>query len=557
LKTVTIVDLATGETATATVSIGAQEQAVLDFKPEDQSGEFQAGVRVPNNDPYVEPQVPMDPYVAGSTKADPYIAHEANTPKTDPYVAPTPKQDPYVAPAQTTDPYVAPASKVDPYVAQAPKVDPYVPQTDPYVAQGPKVDPWTPIIAMATGFNPDPYAAMTPTNPQQQTVQHSDVLTPNHDPYSAQPTRVDPYSTSIHENATHDPYAPKDPYAHDPYAPQPKDPYVAQPKDQYVASTQPNYGGATQSGVDSSGIMEDLIDRMAPPPPPTEKLDPMEERIEVSYISSNTANPYDTELEHDWRTEVAEKQDEARREEEANRLKREEEKEKEEQEQKELEERAKRFADAMLLQMATRKAKADADIRAAKDQQNAMLLNQQRQKYVVLKGDTLESIALKKLRDRRLAALLYEINKSLIPFKLEKGKKLLQLRPRTVIFLPTPLEIKRYQSRLFGRPNVKFDYDENVGANMPEEVTRANNPGLIRGETTSLLQGAKGAASASSPVDAETMQLDPSIAVSAQKRRANVESLLGNLSSQVQKDGRIRYVCRLGDSLRSVAKSII
>jgi hypothetical protein len=43
--------------------------------------------------------------------------------------------------------------------------------------------------------------------------------------------------------------------------------------------------------------------------------------------------------------------------------------------------------------------------------------------------------------------------------------------------------------------------------------------------------------------------MDPS----SSQRRANIESLLGSLTGAAPSDGRIRYVCRLGDTLRSVA----
>lgn len=211
------------------------------------------------------------------------------------------------------------------------------------------------------------------------------------------------------------------------------------------------------------------------------------------------------------------------------------------------EEEAKRYAAAMLAALKARQYQEEADrIRAQKD-----LLNlETRQKYVVLPGDTLESIAQKKLMNRRLSALLYEINRSRIPIVTRDGKKLLQLKPRIVLFLPTQMEVKRFNTRLFGRTNEKFEYDTECS----DKSTPRSNPGLI-------MSGSRLSNKATAPADtaesgSENNQNDDTknnvVPLNA-KRKANIEALLGKMSEAAPDDGRIRYVCRLGDTLRSIA----
>jgi hypothetical protein len=47
--------------------------------------------------------------------------------------------------------------------------------------------------------------------------------------------------------------------------------------------------------------------------------------------------------------------------------------------------------------------------------QDQLLQKELRKKYIILPGDTLESIAQKMFYNKGLASLIYEINRSLIP----------------------------------------------------------------------------------------------------------------------------------------------
>ncbi|MBX9688160.1 MAG: hypothetical protein K2X27_15740, partial [Candidatus Obscuribacterales bacterium] len=209
------------------------------------------------------------------------------------------------------------------------------------------------------------------------------------------------------------------------------------------------------------------------------------------------------------------------------------EKERRENEDKLREEESKKYAAAMLAALKARQAQEEANrVKAQKD-----LLNlEARQKYIVMKGDTLESIAQKRLFNRRLAPLLYEINKARIPVRLHENRELLQLKARLIIFLPSQMEIRRYQTSSLSGNREKFEYDiEQESVAKPADNSIASR----------LLQAFE---TGSSETKARPANPD---------RRANVESLLGKIieaaDSSQQDDGRIKYSCRLGDSLRSVA----
>jgi hypothetical protein len=70
---------------------------------------------------------------------------------------------------------------------------------------------------------------------------------------------------------------------------------------------------------------------------------------------------------------------------------------------------------------------------------------ERRKRYLVKEKDTLESIAVKQLRDVRLATLIFDINKHLIPVKVVRGKPTRELKPRMIIFLPTNAEIDKFR----------------------------------------------------------------------------------------------------------------
>lgn len=86
---------------------------------------------------------------------------------------------------------------------------------------------------------------------------------------------------------------------------------------------------------------------------------------------------------------------------------------------------------------------------------------ERRQSYLIMSGDTLESIAAKRLLDRKLAPLVYEINSGRIRTVVKDKKRLLQLVPNMVILLPTKKEIQSFRSRPFAR-FAKFNYDQSV-----------------------------------------------------------------------------------------------
>ncbi len=257
----------------------------------------------------------------------------------------------------------------------------------------------------------------------------------------------------------------------------------------------------------------------------------MEDRAEVGRLMGTS---YDWKVEEINKYDEIEKERRERYELELAENRRRDQELREDREQRELEERAKRFSDAMLAAMATKKTRNPVE------GLEENFVPEVRQKYVVLQGDTLESIAIKKLRDKRLAPLLYEINKHLIPSRMQGDIRYLQLSPRSVIQLPTQAEIRRFHARLFGRQSIKFQYEEASEGTC--NSSRATNPGLIR---LGLLPAA---AAAGQPKSEAEVEKDAT-------RRANVESLLGAVAKTQAPpaDGRIRYICRLGDTLRSVA----
>ncbi|MFA7341451.1 MAG: hypothetical protein WC028_32005 [Candidatus Obscuribacterales bacterium] len=163
-----------------------------------------------------------------------------------------------------------------------------------------------------------------------------------------------------------------------------------------------------------------------------------------------------------------------------------------------------------------------------------------RRRYVVKEKETLESIAKKQLRDVRLAALIYEINKHMLPIRMEKGKQVVDPRPGTAIWLPTEAEIKEFRSRLYAASN------SDAGAGAPGAKFGSAEDELAA-KFGSGWDGAKAGASA---VDG----MMGSAVAKSQTRRENIEKILGPMSDKPSDNARIRYIVRLTDSIESVAQ---
>jgi len=78
--------------------------------------------------------------------------------------------------------------------------------------------------------------------------------------------------------------------------------------------------------------------------------------------------------------------------------------------------------------------------------------------HVVKPGDTLESIADRRYCDSILALLLLEKNKGRIETIVVHGERVLDLRPGTVLYLPTNIEIREFRNRLASGLTSIFKY---------------------------------------------------------------------------------------------------
>lgn len=225
------------------------------------------------------------------------------------------------------------------------------------------------------------------------------------------------------------------------------------------------------------------------------------------------------------------------------------------------EEEAKRLSDAALAALAIKKAQEDKE-RAEKEQlaeKEQKKDPERRQKYVVKEKDTLESIAQKMLRDAKLAALILEINRSVIPVKKVDGKQVIDLRPKTVIWLPTTLDIKEFRGRLFAGPATKYEYADQPSARAgggmtPEDELAAKFGGTADDYRVDSTQKEGAAEEADLKETVETVEdLTEKAIAGAKTRRANVENMLGSLTGRKEEGGRIKYTVRLGDTLKSIA----
>ncbi len=101
----------------------------------------------------------------------------------------------------------------------------------------------------------------------------------------------------------------------------------------------------------------------------------------------------------------------------------------------------------------------------------------QRRQYLLKQGDTLESIATKELGDRRLAALVYQINKSTIPAKKQHGQTVIYLQPNAAIWLPAANDIDGFRASSLVDTPLMFEYVSLY--NSPEEELAATFGGGV------------------------------------------------------------------------------
>lgn len=282
----------------------------------------------------------------------------------------------------------------------------------------------------------------------------------------------------------------------------------------------------------------------------------VQQRLPEQVVVAGAKGP-DVPIDKADNTTQVKRQDELLEEKEK-KLKDDREKEKEREKDKEEARQEKMRLDALMLAaLADKKRKQveqeqkDKEKAEEKDKQRD---REQRRKYIVREKDTLQSIATAQLRDVRMAPLIYEINKEVIQIRYEEGKPIPDLKPKMVIWLPSTTEIDAFRkSGVSGiRPGIsaqggdkKMSAEDELAARFGTSWAggKPPGPGAVTGNPVPP----------SVPSAQVTAALAASAMESAQKRRANIENLLGPIGRQQPADGRIKYIARLGDSLKSVS----
>jgi hypothetical protein len=245
-------------------------------------------------------------------------------------------------------------------------------------------------------------------------------------------------------------------------------------------------------------------------------------------------------------------------------------KEDEEKERREKEEQLKKEDKArldalMLAALAEKKRKQleqEQKEKEKSDEKDKQRDREKRRRYIVREKDTLQSIASQQLRDVKLAPLIYEINKEVILLRVENGKQVPDLKPKMIIWLPSTTEVEEFRkgglagAKAASQPDKKMTADEELIARFGTGWSGAKGGGPATvGTAAGSTSGTPTVIPGSQPATSSevTAALAASAMEAAQKKRANIESLLGPIGRQKPADGRIKYISRLGDSLKSIA----
>lgn len=247
--------------------------------------------------------------------------------------------------------------------------------------------------------------------------------------------------------------------------------------------------------------------------------------------------------------------------------KEEEEKEKREKEEQHKREEKARLDALMLAALAEKKRKQleqEQKEKEKSDEKDKQRDREKRRRYIVREKDTLQSIATTQLRDVKLSPLIYEINKEVIQLRVENGKQVPDLKPKMIIWLPSTTEIEEFRkggvagARAAGTQDKKMSADEELIARFGAGWSGSKGGPTTGSATGGVPTGQPGGPPTipgSQPATSSevTAALAASAMEAAQKKRANIESLLGPIGRAKPADGRIKYIARLGDSLKSVA----
>jgi nucleoid-associated protein YgaU len=195
---------------------------------------------------------------------------------------------------------------------------------------------------------------------------------------------------------------------------------------------------------------------------------------------------------------------------------------------------------------------------------------ERRKRYVIQRFDTLASIASKKLGDVCLATLIFEINDKIIPYMHRNGKTYLSLRPGLVIWLPTSQEIREFRSRPFSMFVPEFEYtgmfkspQEELAAILGDNWDGTRSDGsLPRLEAADKLSETP----AREPrVDVSSKEADVQGVSEAQDGEPQIvpqeacpdldafKARMLDIDLGTRRRTRLRYIVRLGDTLRSIA----
>lgn len=264
--------------------------------------------------------------------------------------------------------------------------------------------------------------------------------------------------------------------------------------------------------------------------PGVNPLAPTKTNLSETPIDSTAANTATSKVDTKYQENLEELQNRKKREEKEN-----------EKKEKEEVDRAEFIAMMQARKLKEQKERELKDKEKAqeKDKKQVQKLNQ-RIRYRIRQGDTIEGIAERNLNDVSLARLIFNLNKTVIPILKHNGKRYADPKEGTMIWLPNQTDIEMFRnSRSKDGSDIEFGGPQYTSADE-ELAARFGNNWNNDNENSS------------SDTDNKVRSLAELEKVKA--RRANIEKYLGPLHSKSEEPlSHIRHICRLGDTLRGIA----
>ncbi len=200
-----------------------------------------------------------------------------------------------------------------------------------------------------------------------------------------------------------------------------------------------------------------------------------------------------------------------------------------------------------------RKEREEEERRLDKERKDKEKKNK-RGSYRVRQGDSLVTIAQTQCKDGSVAPLIYDINRGQIPEKFHGVRRAAWLKVNQVLALPSENDVANYKRGTVRHANIDMSVPAGDTGVVPTPPGGFASPEAELAAKFGMAWGS-GLGGAAKPDEEIKGSRSDDVKRKIRENRENIEEALGTGQQKpaVPAPNRIKYVCRIGDTLRSIA----